>query len=76
MTCHLPVSEARFAKFRTETANDPELRLLHDMVITGWPNNRDLVPLTLLPYYPIRDDLVYCDSLLFRDNRIVVPKSI
>ena len=30
--------------------------------------------LSLLPYYPMRDELVYCDWLLFRDNRVVVPK--
>ena len=78
VTRHLPVSETHFTEFRTKTANDPELRLLllRDMVITGWPNNRDLVLPTLLPYYPMWDDLVYCDGLLFRDNHIVVPKSM
>ena len=76
MTHHLPVSEACLAEFCTETTNNPELELLHDMVIVGWPSNRDLVLLTLLPYYPMQDDLVYCDGLLSRDNRIVVPKSM
>ena len=73
---HLPVSEARLAEFRTETVPDPELKLLREMIVAGWPTNKDLVPPQLLPYYPMRDELVYCDGLLFRDNRIVVPKTM
>ena len=76
VTRHLPVSDTRLVEFRTETANDPELVLLRDMVISGWPTNKQLVPPQLLPYFPMRDDLVYCDGLLFRDNRIVVPNKM
>ena len=72
----LPISEKRLHEFRVETASDTELCLLRDMIIRGWPADRNVVPSELLPYFTIRDSLVYCDGLLFKDERVVVPKTL
>ena len=55
VTRHLPVSDARLAEIRTKIVRNPELKLLREMIVAGWPTNRDLVPPQLLPYYPMRD---------------------
>ena len=72
----LPVTDSKLGELRVQTAADPVLQTLIQHVTQGWPYEKQLVPTALLPFYPFRDELVFCDGLVFRENQIVIPRSM
>ena len=72
----LPITREKLIEFRTATANDPTLQQLISVVMDGWPSERSKVSETIKPYFPFKDEIVYCDGLLFRGNQIIVPKCL
>ncbi len=71
-----PISEAKFGVFRTETEKDPELSVVSQVVKDGWPENIRNCPTSAKPYFTVRDELSLVDGVLFKSNKIVVPKSL
>ncbi len=37
---YLPISQDQYVKFQQETAADPDLQLLQDTVLHGWPETK------------------------------------
>ena len=70
----LAVSPEKLQEFRDNTANDTDLQLLQNTVTREWPVERSKVPEAIRPYFAFRDEIVYCNGLLFRGNQHVVPK--
>ena len=70
----LPVSPEKLQEFRDNTANDADLQLLQNTVTQGWLVERSKVPEAIRPYFAFRDEIIYCNGLLFRGNQLVVPK--
>ena len=61
---------------RSETAKDPELVALKEVVYTGWPMTIKELPSLLRPYWTFREEIAIEDSLLFKGQRIIVPQSL
>ena len=73
---HLLVSEHEAEMFRVETKNDEVLQAVKAIVQSGWPAEKRKLPPTVAIYYDFRDELVIQDGLLFRGDRLVVPKTL
>ena len=59
-----------------QTANDPDLQLLQKTVQSGWPETKEYLPANLHPYWNFRDEIICNDGLLFKGNKIIIPKSM
>ena len=57
---------------RLETEN-PDLS---SVILKGWPNNREDVPPAVRQYWSYRDELTCLDGLLFKGDKIIVPKTL
>ena len=73
---HLLVSEHEAEMFGVETKNDEVLQAVKAIVQSGWPAEKRKLPATVAIYYDLRDELVIQDGLLFRGDRLVVPKAL
>ena len=73
---HLLVNEHEAEMFRVETENDEVLQSVKAVVQSGWPADKRELPLTLALYYDVRDELVIQGGLLFRGDRLVIPKTL
>ena len=62
--------------FQTETTNDNELQMLIEFINIGWPDNKKSVPDCIKPYYGAADELNVIEGLVFKGNKIVVPKTL
>eukprot|EP00118_Oscarella_pearsei_P021946 m.250166 g.250166 ORF g.250166 m.250166 type:complete len:454 (+) comp40312_c0_seq1:2745-4106(+) len=58
------------------TLPDPESQALSELLQKGWPESRDQVPETAKPYYTYRQTLSLQNGLLYKDDRVVIPKSL
>ena len=68
--------ESTVITLRDRTLCDAELQQVQSYIQSGWPaSSKDLQP-TISPYFHIRDELASQDGIIFRGDRIVIPKSL
>ena len=69
--------DERLQQIRDATATDQSLTVLGEIILKGWPNQNDGIPMEALPYFNYRDELTIQDGIiLYRGDRIVVPKAL
>ena len=72
----IPFSEPKQIKLKEETVKDRALIKLMDIIMTGWPENRQQTPSDVHPYWDYRDELAVYDGIVFRGDRVVIPQSM
>ena len=60
----------------TATASHASLTILKNTIIQGWPDKRGIVCKEALPYSHFRAEMSVEDGLIFRGDRIAIPKSL
>ena len=61
---------------RQASQEDPVLLGLRQVILDGWPSSKTVVPDAIKAYYNMRDELTFSNGILFKGNRIIVPKSL
>ena len=59
--------------FQQAFVNDPEMRALANLIITGWPEDIKEVPCPLHPYWQHRETLTIEDSLVLQGEALIIP---
>ena len=59
--------------FQQALANDPEMRALANLIITGWPKDIKEVHHPLHPYWQHRETLTIEDGLVLRGEALIIP---
>ena len=59
---YLAISEQQLSEIKQETAKDPTLQTLKNVIVRGWPENRSLVPKEVSEYFIVRDELAVQDG--------------
>ncbi|XP_022793604.1 uncharacterized protein K02A2.6-like [Stylophora pistillata] len=72
----LAISEPQLPEIQQETATDPVLQSLTQVILKGWPEKKDDLPMELHPYFDVRDELTAQDGVLFKGLRCLVPSSL
>ena len=70
------ISTTGIQQIRDETTNDNTLQKLTRTVVEGWPEVRKDCPTQLHEYWNFRDELSVENQLLFKGDRVVIPKII
>ena len=76
MVQDLSLSAPKKAEIQDESRNDKELQCLKQTVQRGWPSTKHELPYELRSYYDLRDEISYQDDVLFRGQRVIIPKSM
>ena len=58
------------------TTTNQCLTILGEIILRGWPNQKDGIPMEALPYFNYRDELTIQDGIIYRGDRIVAPKAL
>ncbi|XP_033725286.1 uncharacterized protein K02A2.6-like [Pecten maximus] len=70
----LNVSEPRLRQIQTHTTQDTCLQTLKSVILSGWPDTKEEVPVTIREYWNFRDELAVHNRILFKESRVVIPK--
>ena len=73
---YLPVSKDNQLKIKQATKQDNEMQILRDIVLKGWPQRRAQVPPEIRPYWNFRDEITFVEEMLFKGQKLIVPKSL
>ncbi|XP_044748562.1 uncharacterized protein K02A2.6-like [Coccinella septempunctata] len=69
-------SDEKFRELLKLSNEDSEMCLLSKYIKNGWPNTIKKVPDLLRDYYRFRNEIVVSNGLLFKGNKIIVPKGL
>lgn len=72
----LEASDEKLKQIKEATENDNILKEVKKFIYSGWPEHKNSVPKHLLSYYPHRNELHCIDEIIFKNNCIVIPKSL
>ena len=70
------VSDKRLDEIRNRTKSDPILCTLMNVIIRGWPESKEQVPVEIRNYFHIRDEMTAQNGIILRGSRIVIPSSM
>ncbi len=63
-------------ELRQETAKNPDLNALKEIIYNGWPQRKQQVPAPLQKYWNYRDELAVDDGIIVKGERYIVPESL
>ena len=72
MRLNSPISDTYLKQFLLETKNDSILQTLITYTTCEWPE-KHLILTDLYPYYTYRSDITFCEGILLKSERIIVP---
>ena len=64
------------AKTQKHTKEDVCLQMLNSIVLGGWPEHKEERPIAIRDYWAIRDEISAQDGVLFKSQRIIIPKAM
>ena len=67
-----PVKGRRLSEIRSRTLEDLIMKKLAEVIATGWPSDKRLLPDSLKPFFDYRDELTPQDGLILRGQRIII----
>lgn len=70
------LSDNKIAVLQKATEHDPVMQTLKSMILIGWPQERDAVPISIREYWNFREYLTLQNGILFKSERIIVPKAL
>jgi hypothetical protein len=73
---YLPITEEKLKEIQSCTANDSTLQHLQRVVLNGCPEDKNLLPNDVMPYYQYREELSVVDGLVFKGERLIIPSSM
>ena len=74
--CVIPMSDAKIMELKNETKKDNQLQQLISVLQSGWPTNKRDTPKACLPFWNFRDELSMSDDIIFKGEKIVIPKKL
>ena len=70
------ITDKRLKTIQTEIEHDRQMQTLQNVILKGWPETRSDCDQLILEYWNHRDELSFEKGLIFRGQKIVIPKSL
>ena len=70
------VKNVTLDQFKEHTASDEDFKLLKMYVMHGWPSAQQDCVEQLRSYFTFKEEISFIDGLLFKGNRLIVPKAL
>ena len=70
------VTDKRLEAVQQAILQDRQMQALQNMIVQGWPETRSACEQPVLEYWNHRDELSIEEGLIFRGQKIVIPKSL
>ena len=69
-------SGPKLEQLKEKTKNDTDLQNLSTLIFEGWPNERQQLTNEMKPFWDFRDELAIYDGIVFKGERVVIPKAM
>ena len=69
----LPIPDQQMKDLQLTTAANPTLQTPKKIILNGFPESKESLPVRIHPYFGVRDELSRVDGITFKGLRCVVP---
>ena len=73
---YLCMKDSTQLQIKKATQSDSGLQMLKNVVLDGWPEQRNEVPICIREYFGSRQEITVQDGVLHKGMRVIVPKSM
>ena len=73
---YVNMSDGTSQQVKACTSSDATLQCLMNTVMTGWPDTRDHVPVSIREYWTYREDITVQDGVMFKGMRVIIPQAM
>ena len=70
----LKITPEKLEHLQRSTGQDDTLQTLKTTILTGWPMQKEEVPIKIREYRSYRDELTVHNGVLFKGSRVVIPQ--
>jgi hypothetical protein len=68
--------DAKLLEVKSATEKDASLQSVTELILNGWPEDKDRVPNFALPFFDMRDELSVVDGIIVKGEAIFIPKML
>ena len=72
----IPIKNETYRQIKSATENSNEMKKIKEIILNGWPVNKNETPLFVLQYFTFRGDLTMHEGIIFKGQQAVIPKEI
>ena len=76
VTVDVPFPISLYPEILSAVNEDTELQQLKSLILNGWPATIQEVPQAMRKYWNYRDELSVYENLLFKSERLIIPKNL
>ena len=76
VTSSKSIPDKQLVLIKEETKKDEELQILVTYIEMGWPNKKMKVHMSVKQFWPIKEELSAIGDIVFKGERIVIPRSV
>lgn len=69
------ISDSMMTRIREETKRDPQLQVLTNYIIEGWPTQKKCDP-QVIPFQQVKDQLSVEHDILYKGEQVIIPKAM
>jgi len=69
-------TDEKLSQIKSDTASDPALSELKEIITSGWPSKMRDLPKPLQPYWSYRDEMSVENGIVLKGDRVVIPASM
>ena len=69
---NLKVTPVRLDQLQCYTGQDEPLQTVKTTILTGWPEQREQVPINIREYWSYREEVTVHNSVLFKGSRVLI----
>ena len=73
---YVQFTDEKMSELKRESARDPTLAALREIIVEGWPRQRNELPESLRQFWPFRDEMSILDTLVLKGERIFIPRNL
>ena len=73
LSLELNASPSKLEYIRQESEHDPQMLMLKELIIQGWPKDIKQCPLLVRSFWNFRDKLSIIDGVIVKGMRIIIP---
>ena len=64
----------KLLEVKNATEKDASLQSVTELILNGWPEDKDRVPNSALPFFDMRDEFSVVDGVIVKREAILIPK--
>jgi hypothetical protein len=68
------ITDTRFENIRQAVKHDQDMQTLKTTILCGWPETKNQTEINIRHYWQIRDELTVQNGIIFRGNKVIIPK--